>query len=156
MGDDDQDAVFALISNRFHDWAFCFVVQRGCRLIENQNGCIRQQCTRNAHSFFLSIRKGYCLAAHDRIQAFRELFNQLIQLQQAQCFDNFIVGVICTGKKQIIPYRACQKFRALACNRNLLAEAAFIVTFNVVSIDFDLTRCWFFKSQQQFEQRCLA
>ena len=51
---------------------------------------------------FLSIRKGYCLAAHDRIQAFRELFNQLIQLQQAQCFDNFIVGVICTGKKQII------------------------------------------------------
>ena len=155
VGDNDQSAISLEIAERLVNEVFRFHIERGGWFIEDNDGRIEQQDSRQHQALPLSLGKLHTLFTHVALVSIAQRSNSIVDVCFAGCF--FYGGFRqWTPKGQILQHRSMENVVTLQRVGDVFPQIFQTEVANVLAVDGNIAGRWIVESWDQFGQSRLA
>src|SRR6476646_12205104 len=123
VGDHDSRTIANEIGDGLLHQTFRLSVECGGRLVQNENGCVDQNCTSDSQSLALTAGKKDAALADNRIVTLGHFANEVVRQSDQRCFFDLDVGGVRFAVSDVVANRVVEKDDLLSYQSDLLAQA---------------------------------
>ena len=138
------------------DQYLCPCIYRTCRLIQNQDLRICQNCPRDRQQLFLSLRHIVCFFIQFHIISARKCLHKLMHMSCLGCLDHFFIRCIQFSVFDIVPDTSIEQPGILQHHSEHLTQFTSVEIPDVMSVDLDGTAVHIVEPHQKLDHRRLS